>query len=366
MPSLDGLRAISFLLVFISHANIIPNMPGGLGIVIFFVISGFLITRQIVAEIERDGSLNLKAFYMRRVFRLAPALLAYLAFFTPVLLALGSVVTPVQVASGIFYFANYYHIFVGYPRRNPLPITWTLSVEEHYYIVYPFLMLAFRRHLKGLLPWLLALLGVALAWRMELFHLCHSAESRPALCGLPNENRLEGTDAMFDVILFGAVGAIALHFYEASVRPILVNRATFAAALLTIAVCMLIRSPLFRDTVHYSIRAFCVAVVMLNVLYGKDEAFRRILSTRPLVLIGKMSYSLYLFHFGTMISIEAFDHHRQSLGTPLNIALYVLFSVVLATLSYKLVEMPTMKFRKRFGSHNKDVAIAASAAHDRH
>ena len=79
-----------------------------------------------IIEIEKTGTLSLKSFYLRRVFRLFPALLLYIALFTPVMIALGSTVTFVQIMSGIFYFANYYHLFIGYP-----PYTDNPQLSEH-------------------------------------------------------------------------------------------------------------------------------------------------------------------------------------------------------------------------------------------
>ena len=122
LPVLDGFRAVSILLVVFSHADLGNIVPGGLGVTVFFVISGFLITRQMIAEIVSTGGFSFGAFYLRRFFRLAPALLLYLAMFTSLFLLLGAHMTGWQIASGIFYVANYYHIFIGYPPLNPNPI----------------------------------------------------------------------------------------------------------------------------------------------------------------------------------------------------------------------------------------------------
>ena len=197
------MRGISILLVVLSHAGngFAKIFPGGLGVTIFFVISGFLITNLLLQEIATTGSLNLKRFYFKRVLRLMPSLLFYLVLFVSVLLYLGSSITPLHIASGIFYFANYYHIFIGYPPYNPLPILWSLAVEEHFYIIFPLLILLFRKNPLKILPFLCLLLALTPIWRTILYN---SADF--------TKLRLQGSDAIFDCIIYGCVAAIFLHY----------------------------------------------------------------------------------------------------------------------------------------------------------
>jgi peptidoglycan/LPS O-acetylase OafA/YrhL len=172
IPALDGLRAIAILLVVISHAGFEKAVPGSLGVIIFFVISGFLLTRQMIVEVERTGTLNIKAFYLRRLLRLMPALIFYLLLICSTLYLLGVMISTPQVLSGLFYFANYYHVFVGYPAHSPMPILWSLSVEEHFYILFPFIIILFRNNLRKAIPWLIVATLLALVWRYILFTTC--------------------------------------------------------------------------------------------------------------------------------------------------------------------------------------------------
>src|SRR5258706_2312333 len=188
IPALDGFRAISIALVVVSHADLANVVPGGLGVIVFFVISGFLITRQMIAEIEATGDLGFGNFYLRRIFRLAPALLVYLALFSSLLLALGAHITWWHVASGVFYIANYYHIFIGYPPSNPNPILWSLSIEEHFYLIAPVVVFLFRRNLPHLLRLLIPLLLLAPLWRLCVYEPC--LNSTAAFCGLPGGLRI--------------------------------------------------------------------------------------------------------------------------------------------------------------------------------
>lgn len=174
LPALDGLRAVAILLVIFSHASpeLAKIVPGTLGVILFFALSGFLITREMVAEIETSGTFDIGPFYIRRALRLFPALFCYLAIFTGILSAMGAHITPAHIASGLLYFTNYYNIYIGYPLYNPMPILWSLSVEEHYYIAFPFLLLAWRGDLKKILPLLCCLLIFAPSWRMAVYTLC--------------------------------------------------------------------------------------------------------------------------------------------------------------------------------------------------
>jgi peptidoglycan/LPS O-acetylase OafA/YrhL len=319
--------------------------PGTLGVVIFFVISGFLITRQMAVEIEETGTLNTSRFYLRRVFRLLPALLFYLLLFVPLLLCLGSVINSVHVLSGIFYFANYYHLFIGYPPYNPMPILWSLSVEEHYYIVFPLVMLLFCKNLRSAILPLSVLLFIVLLWRIFLY--THCLDHALAVCGIPGRIRVQGTDAIFDCILFGAVTSLLLHYYERTVSRFFINNKVFVVALILLVAAVAVRSPYFRETFRYSLEAACTAIIIANILFGQASVLRRWLEKKIMIVIGKLSYSLYLMHFGVLIVIEKMQESDHLNGTG-SIILYLVVSFLLANCSYFLVEMPMVKLRRKF------------------
>ena len=145
IPSLNGIRAISVLIVVSSHSSLSSLVPGGLGVTIFFS-EGYLITTLMIGEREQTGSLDILGFYARRVFRLMPPLLISLA------IAYGFVASGIlpgaislnTLAAQLLYFANYYYLFFDH---ETIPqgtwILWSLAVEEHYYIFYPLMMTFF-------------------------------------------------------------------------------------------------------------------------------------------------------------------------------------------------------------------------------
>lgn len=353
LPALDGLRAISVVLVVVSHAGFGHLVPGGLGVIVFFSISGFLLTRQMIIEVESTGQISIRSFYIRRLFRLAPALLIYLALFNTVLGILGATITTPDILAGVFYVANYYDIFVGFSVWSPAPILWSLAVEEHYYLVFPWVVRAFRADVAKLLPWLAAVTLLVALWRGILYEKC-ALDPGDAFCGLPDSFRIfHGTDTMIDCILWGAMAAIALHFHAVRTIAILVNRRAVVMALVALLGCLLLRDPWFRDTARYSIEAAAASVIILNVLFGPFPTARRLLSAPIIVLIGRLSYSIYLFHYGVLMVVKmVWNIHGELYGFVPEMV-YFGTSLILASMCYVLVERPMITLRRRLGSRTR-------------
>ncbi len=355
LPALDGVRGVAILPVVLSHAGmgLEKVFPGTLGVVIFFVLSGFLITRQIASWPGRSAFVRVLLFYLRRILRLLPCLLAYLLLFVPLLSRLDAHITPLHIASGMLYFANYYHIYLGYPPYNPMPILWSLSVEEHYYILFPLIVLALHNDPRRVLPFLLFLSLLALCWRGVVY--THCPEYGTTLCGLSLSRRLQGTDMVFDCILYGAIMALVLRYYAEKLEPCIASPHALVLALGAIMLCLGFRSPLFRDTLRYSIEACACAVVLANIILRPGGRIATWLSTPALVFAGRISYPLYLTHFGVLITIEA-AQRKQHLNKLSDIALYFALSFLLSIGLYFLVEKPMITVRRRFSQHTERYA----------
>ena len=148
IPSLDGLRAVSFLLVFIAHAGLDRYVPGGLGVTIFFFLSGFLITTLLRAEFEKNSAISIRHFWLRRTLRILPPF--YVVLVTAVLVSLaidppGTLSAPAVAAQALQY-TNYWivaHGFGGQPAGTG--VYWSLAVEEHFYLVFPWLFIGMQR-----------------------------------------------------------------------------------------------------------------------------------------------------------------------------------------------------------------------------
>jgi hypothetical protein len=203
IPSLDGVRALAFLIVFISHAGLKDLVPGGFGVTIFFVLSGYLITSLLRVEVERYGEIDIRSFYLRRAFRILPML--YLTLTVAILLGLagetGGPVTLAAVLSQVLHWSNYYLIAHGPDSVVAGTIVlWSLAVEEHFYLLFPVLFrFTGRRLSRQALGWLLASACAAcLCWRLVLILVLHQPGVRTEL----------GTDTRFDGLLFGCLMAV--------------------------------------------------------------------------------------------------------------------------------------------------------------
>jgi peptidoglycan/LPS O-acetylase OafA/YrhL len=353
VPGLDGLRAVSIVLVMLSHAGLGHVVPGGLGVTIFFAISGFLITTQIKDEIGRTGTLNLRQFYLRRLLRLAPALLVYIAIMTPIATWLGASISLDSLLAALFYVANYWWLYVGFPHGSPFPILWSLSIEEQYYVVFPLVMLLFLPKPRSFALAVMALAALALIWRLTLAMECGATTAPYALCGLPpHPDMPEGariylaTDTRFDSILAGALAAILAS--STRWRACFASAPTPWVAGLMLLLALAIRSPLFRDTLRYTIESAASAALVFHIAYSVRSPARAVLACKPLVQVGKLSYSLYLYHFASRLIIS-WLHGSFDWKDPAFYAFFAL-SFVLAALSYRLVERPMLNVRRRFGA----------------
>jgi peptidoglycan/LPS O-acetylase OafA/YrhL len=352
LPALDGLRAISILLVLVAHAGLGQLVPGGLGVTIFFAISGFLITRQIMQEIARTGRLGVRQFYTRRFLRLAPALLVYIALATPLAIWFGARISLGSLLASLFYVANYWWLYVGYPHGTPFPILWSLAVEEQYYILFPLLMAAFLPRPRSLAHAILALCALALLWRLTLATNCAGATSPALLCGpqrpdMPPDARIYlGTDTRFDSILAGALTALLMQ--GTRWQTLASSSAAPALGLLILLTALAIRAPLFRDTLRYTLESAASAVAIGHLACAPRGALGALLTARPLVLLGQLSYSLYLYHFAVSLVLLRL-HGPFDWKSPAFYAFFAL-SLLLAATSYCLVERPVLRFRRGFGA----------------
>ena len=351
MPALDGLRALSIGLVLVSHAGFQKLVPGGLGVVTFFVISGFLISRLMLAEISACGDLDIKKFYIRRALRLFPALALFLLIFVPALQGAGISITATHVASALLYFTNYYYIYIGYAVFSPIPILWSLAVEEHFYIFFPFVMRRFRQRLPALLPWLCATAVLVLVWRFYLNATCSVPDAPAGFCGLPDGARIyKGTDSIGDCILYGVITSLLLHLHPAATRRWIMNPLAFYASGAVLLFTLLFRNPDFRETLRYSLQAISLAVIVVNVALGSMPFYTKLFSHPVLVAVGRWSYALYLFHFGIMMCMGAYGHNREIFNGPWDIAFYFVASLSAAAAVYYFVEKPMQILRHKFGS----------------
>ncbi len=338
IPSLDGVRAISFLIVFAAHSGLDWIVPGRLGVNIFFLLSGYLITTLMIRERAKTGWISLKLFYARRALRIFPPMYS-IAGATLLYLWLShqmAGITAGGLCSQLFYYQNYWYHGGLIPGLGPL---WSLAVEEHFYLFFPPLMLLFldrwRMNYSQIAKALVWICVAILIWRCVV------------VAYMPDGLRWarDQSDTRADSILFGCVLA-CLEKTGACERILSqrrLERYVVPASLLLLLVTVAIRNVVFRETLRYTLQALAIAPMLYYVVYVPQTVVGRILNTPILGRLGILSYSLYLLHATVLLEMNRLLHSKV-------LAAIVAFvvAVMLAEAIHILVERPTERLRKRF------------------
>jgi len=312
-------------------------------VTVFFYLSGFLITTLMRQEDAKHGTVSLRGFYLRRVFRILPPFYVTLGLAT-LLCAVGFVPGVLQAGpmkALALHYGNYWFAFHG---GDGVPagtgVYWSLAVEEHFYLLFPLLFLLTRRlgmdgRRQGVL--FLALCLVIVAWRSWLVLGTGSWEDRTYL----------GSDTRFDSILFGCTLAVAMN--PMLDRPVgseaLWKRVLFPAGIAVILFTFLYRAPWFRESIRYTLQGVALTPVFVTAMRFPDWGPMRLLNQRQVAFVGVLSYSLYLVHHIVIYTVHARlpDLHPIPQG-----ALALVISLAYALLSYRYVEKPFARLRKRF------------------
>ncbi len=334
-PALDGIRAVAVLMVMLEHFGL-PGLPGGfLGVDVFFVLSGFLITTLLLEEREATGGIRLDNFYARRALRLFPAV------FTLLLCALPFV--PIGfVLCAAFYVANW-PIAVGWVRSSPISHLWSLGVEEQFYLVWP-VTLAILLRLGASRRVVLA--GVAtlaaasaafkvLAWRspaswVRLFH---------------------GTDGRADALFVGCLLGLAMVWRLLPETRAFRLAARIAAVPAIVCLGALSATQTAQSSFLYrggglTLVALSVGVLLLQTLIAPARAVSAVLESGPMVGIGRISYGLYLWHHPiAWISLPWLLGVESPVPTFL---LRMALSFAAAGICYAVIERPLLRMKRRF------------------
>ena len=346
ITGLDGIRAIAVIMVLAYHLKLALFKSGFLGVTVFFVLSGYLITGILISEVEEEGTIDLKNFWLRRIRRLVPAVMSMAV----VIIFVSAVVNRIIFTKGckdflasVLGFNNWWQIFnkVSYFEAAgvPSPFThcWSLAIETQFYLIYPLILLGIYKLVKsreegrakrGLLfagvTLLLALISVILM--IVLFDPQQDAS-----------RVYYGTDTRAFSLLFGALLAILWEYQmvprrlSASVNMVLGSVSFAVLLVMTIAI---------NDSSNFWYRGgqFVGTILTVLVIYtvsGRKTWLSRFLSNPVLKWIGDRSYSIYLWHYPIILLIS--KGIKASWWITL---IEIVLSVVLAELSYRFIETP--------------------------
>lgn len=341
-PALNGLRAIAAMLVIADHCRV-PGLSGGyFGVDLFFVLSGYLITRLLAEEFSARGSVDLPGFYLRRILRLTPPLMlmlaAYLAL-APSLWPWYSLKAHVRDAAlAGFYLSDYAHAY--WLRPTMLLHTWSLAVEEHFYLIWPLAVLLLARvPFRRRIAWLAGLYLLATAWRsIEYLHLGWD------IAYFSFDTRLSG-------LVLGALLATGLPHVGRVSQETADGAGIIACVIL--ATCLTMSSWGTPSAMVWMMTLVELAAAAILIAASVESSWvSKLLSTPPLVGIGLISYGLYLWHYPAAVFF------RTQLPWYQTWPLVLVFALTAATASYILVERPLQRYRRGLTARRRGVRVS--------
>ncbi|PSC03138.1 hypothetical protein SLNSH_20630 [Alsobacter soli] len=329
-PSLDGMRGVAVLVVVAVHAR--PDyLPGGwIGVDVFFVLSGYLITGLLAAELAQSGRVDVPRFYFSRSLRLVPALWAMLAALLAFSLVSSAADQPTLKDTGVAfaYLMNFALAYGDYPK-NGLAHTWSLAVEQQFYLIWPLLLslLIGRRPTR----WIGAAICLCAAWRWYL-----------VASGAPADRVYFGLDTHIEPILIGSW--LALVRLPVGFRKLLIG----APFVPLVALCIMLFAS--RNTSPHAltlgISVAGLATAWLIVVVSERNQTSSALSFGPLVWLGKISYGFYLWHLPVILLGHGILPRWSN-------AVSILACIALAGLSHRYIEAPFLRLKATLRSSNR-------------
>ena len=342
IPSLDGLRAVSILIVFLAHTGLRGIVPGFFGVTVFFFLSGYLITTLLRNEFETSSNIGLRSFYLRRAFRIWP--LFYLVLIVATLLsAFGAYGPPLPLDPGLVFMqfahlANYAIVHSGWVlgRGAGTWVYWSLAVEEHFYLVLPLVYLAMlkagvrsRRQAAIFLTLCLA----TLVWRLALVFVFDA----------PKERMYVATDTRIDSILFGCVLAVVYNpvLDPPPCREGWLKYVWFPLGAVLIVLSFLPRQSWFDQTLRYTLQGVALLPIFLVAVRYPRWLPCRALNHPWVRMLGALSYAIYLAHTVVIGLVERWIKSPIALTLVSGVA-----TLVAAWVLHRTIEQPFIRLRR--------------------
>ena len=348
-PEIDGLRAIAVISVIIYHLNENWLSGGFLGVDIFFVISGFLITGIIITEIQQN-SFSLKQFYTRRIKRIYPAfiiVMALVSFIASVIFIyndFNKLRKTIELA--IAFLSNFYlGLTQGYfdlsANENPVLHIWSLAVEEQYYLIFPLiLILAYKkfREIKVLFIITLILFFILLATSFVSANFYKEVLHQPNIYYLSN--------LRFPELLVGSLLAIYHNLSNKVQLSKQVNNILAILSTLLLFSCLFLMNNDIAYIPGITLILPCIFTALIIHTTSQNNIVKLCLSNKAIVFIGKISYSLYLYHW-IFIAFAYYITGEKQINNQ-SIAIVIVLTIIFSVLSYYLIEQPIRKSKLNF------------------
>ena len=333
LPALDGLRAVAVAVVVAYHAGF--PIPGDLGVSLFFVLSGFLITWLLLVEFQRTGTISFRQFYIRRTFRIFPAYYGFLVVSFLADSVLGDRWSLTLIWSALTYTVNYYNAFTG-GHHSTIAHAWSLAIEEQFYLIWPAVFLVAAGWGRSWLARTMGvLIGAVAAWRTVLV-LTDTASVTYVY---------NAFDTRFDQLAIGCLLAVVATTPRSDHVAFLLSRFAWAP-LLTIAAILFSRSGVSTSW-HYSagftVDAFLLAVLIVQLMLLTHSALWKWLEWGWVRWLGLLSYPIYLYHIWGLGA----GKKVPGVGPELQVVAGIAITLGLAAASYYALEKPALALRDR-------------------
>jgi peptidoglycan/LPS O-acetylase OafA/YrhL len=339
LAELDGVRALAILAVLAHHGSYGFVKGGFLGVDLFFVLSGFLITRLLAAEWARHGSIRLSMFYARRALRIVPPLVTALV----IAQLLGKFDWRQGAAPILFFYANY----IDAQALGTMVHAWSLAVEEQFYLAWPLVFVVAMRYGGNRAGVTVALAAFLAALTFRLY--CVSA-------GMDAEAIYRHGLARSDSLAAGCLIALtgmghagdspaARHTRRIADRIVLVCFVVSFAVLCLVAV----HTHPWMLGLGYSLFAIASALFIAALVAEPPQAWsKRLASSAVLTWIGRRSYGIYLFHVPIFVALEPFRERQSVINFVLVTIGRVIATLIVAELSWRLIEAPALRLKRYF------------------
>ncbi|MEO9894570.1 acyltransferase [Aurantibacter sp.] len=344
-PSLDGLRGIAVICVLLVHASYGKISGGFLGVDLFFVLSGYLITAILQKEFSLYHKISFKNFYIKRILRLVPPLVVCIGlyliyqFFIP---PKGNENPLMIVFASLFYFVNFIHeSYMG-----PLVHLWSLSVEEHFYLFWPILVagVLFKLSRKNQILFILLFVVVITIFRIWVYH---TNTINPMTAGIFSIDSYRFTFCRIDAILIGALAAVALkvkqYDFKINIKPN-IGLGLLLAPLALLVLFLDVDNQIWRYGGFFATNILALVIILFAIENPKNK----ILGNQILLWFGQRSYGIYVYHYLIFLAMEPMREPGNIINLMVITLLRFLISLVFAEISYRFVERPILIFKKNF------------------
>lgn len=346
IQSFDSLRGFAAFIVLLLHGSYGILKGGWIGVDLFFVLSGYLITSLLQKEFFSFGKISLLKFYARRALRLFPVLIICVVLCN--LLWSYTALYPgadqlIATSGAVLYFTN---LLKGNVLGN-MSHLWSLSVEEHFYILWPVTLIFFalKMSFRKRILFLLSLILFVSVFKIVVFHFENELEYRFFKI---DSNRF--TLCRIDGIMMGALLAFSLPTSE-RLKARIQNKLISTGAILFLLACFIAALPTLSENNKYLhnggfllTNLLCVSTVLLAIKNPDHSLF----SNKILCWLGKRSYGIYAYHFPVFLVLENFRHQGSMSNFLVITLLRFVISIALAALSYKYIEQPVLSFKKQY------------------